>query len=220
MAVSTTFVANKKRRAELICWILRTSACCHITPSDIMDGLSGMIGVSSSSLASFHLDHVMRGLKWPVSCSNPPTLRTLLCTPPPSPPCRSPPAGRKDPLLRLEWLLLGLLSCWRRKGGVMGRWAGNGREGGSHRPGEHCQPPTRPSHCPPSSPHPALRSSVLTYPPPTCRQDSSAACVCIRVCVRTCHSSPYGLLWCMHVSRCRRACVVVSGRFFVCVTCE
>lgn len=43
-----------------------------------MDGLSGMIGVSSSSLASFHLEHVMRGLKWPVSCSNHPPRIPLL----------------------------------------------------------------------------------------------------------------------------------------------
>lgn len=38
VAISATFVANKKR---LIYWILKTSSSCHFTLSDIMDGQNG-----------------------------------------------------------------------------------------------------------------------------------------------------------------------------------
>lgn len=123
-----------------------------------------MIGVSSPSAASFHVDHVMQSLKWPVSCLS---LSLSLSVPPrPSPPCWSPrcpegpspqagvdPAGTAEPLARKR-----------------------GRRG-LHRPGEHCQqPPTSPINPPP---HPPILCPDL--PSPTYRQTFFLLYVCALV---------------------------------------
>lgn len=103
------------------------------------------------------------------------------------------PAGRKDPLPRLEWFLLGLLSRWR------------GREEGDAQTWRTLSAPDLPHH---PLPHPTLLFSVPSYPPPTCRHTLPAVCVLICVCTR--HLSPYGLLCWMHMSG-------KKGRLCICV---
>lgn len=205
MAISTTFVANKKR---LICWILKTSSSCHFTLSDIMDGLNRMIGVSSSSDASFHMDHVMRAESGQCCVFLP------LCAPPcwsprwpegPSPQAGVAPAGTAEPLAR--------------EGGRNG-WMDGGRRG-LHRPGEHCQqPPTSPITL-----HTILPSyplSLLTLP--HIQTDSPpAVCVCICVCalVIYLHTGFSGGWTCQKKRETVHVCVfvVVSERFLVCTAC-
>lgn len=130
------------------------------------------------------------------SCDAEPKVARVSCVcvslslraPPPSPSLLEPPAVRKDPLPRLEWLLLGLLSRWRGR-----------EEGGGYTDLENTVNSPQP---PPSTLHPILLSSVPTYPPPPIdRQSSCCMCMC------TCHLSPYGLLWWMHVSERDRDCV-------------
>lgn len=75
-----------------------------------------MIGVSSSSATSRSCD---ASLKWPISHLSSLFPRKL--------PLSGSPAGRKDPLPSLEWLLLGLVSRWRER---QGRERGGGGGGG------------------------------------------------------------------------------------------
>lgn len=163
MAISTTFVANKKR---LICWILKTSSSCHFTLSDIMDGLNRMIGVSSSSDASFHMDHVMRAESGQCCVFLP------LCAPPcwsprwpegPSPQAGVAPAGTAEPLARE-----GGMDGWMERGGGY-----TDLENTVNSP----QPPPSPStpSCPPI---------LCPYlPSPTYRQTLLLLYVCVYVCV-------------------------------------
>lgn len=131
------------------------------------------------------------------------------------PPLAGAPAGRKDPLPRLEWLLLGPLSRWQGREEWMDGW----REEGVTQTWRTLSTAPNLPHHPPH--HPALLSSVPTYPPPHTDRLSSC-CMCVYMCVCTCHLSPYGLLWWMDVSEKKgHVCVfvVVSERFLVCTAC-
>ena len=115
-----------------------------------MDGLNRMIGVSSSSAASFHMDHMMQDLSGPCRvsvCLCPPTYAHSLLDPRwpegSSPQAGVVPAGTAESLAKE-----------------------GGREGGDFvRPGEHCQqPPNLPHHPPtlcPYLPSPTYRQTLL-----------------------------------------------------------
>lgn len=151
---------------------------------------------------------------------------SLSVPPTPTPPLAAgAPAGRKDPLPRLEWLLLGLA----KEGGMDG-WVEGGREreskGGGYTDLKNTvsspQPP--PSPCTPSCP--PIPCPYL--PSPTYRQ--TLLLLCVYMCLCTCHLSPYRLLWWMHVLEKKKgdgalflwygpACVVASERFLVSMAC-
>lgn len=167
MAISATFVANKKR---LIYWILKTSASCHFALSDIMDGQNGW---------SVSAPHQPPPFTWIMWCKPKVARVVSLSVPPPLP--SGAPAGRKDPLPRLEWLLLGLLCRWQGREG--GRRGYTDLENIVNSP----QPPPSPS-TPSYSPIPCPY-----LPSPTYRQTVFLLYVCVYVGVCTCHLSPYGL---------------------------
>lgn len=122
-------------------------------------------------------------LKWPASC--------LSLWPPPPPAPAEPPTGRKDPLPKLECLLLGLLSRWRereQRGGVT-----------------DLENIVNSPHLPLHSPFPfSYPVSLIPLPPHIDRRSSCSMCVCVCACIRTLHM---GFSGCMCT---KKECVFTS----------
>lgn len=141
-----------------------------------MDGLNRMIGVSSSSAASFHMDHMMQALSSPCRvplCLCPPTYTHSLLDPR-WPEGSSPQAGVVP---------AGTAESLAKEGGMDG-WRDGGREGGREGILSDLENTVN-SPQPPSSPSYPL--SILTLP--HMQTDSPAECV--YMCPCTCHLSPY-----------------------------